>query len=152
MLDKDLALLYNVPTKSLNLAVKRNKNRFPKDFMFRLTKKELNSLRFQNETSKQGGTRYLPYAFTEHGVAMLAGVLKSKKAVEVNIAIVKAFIALRKFALNCKDLAEQIKAIRQTVIGHDEQLKLIYTAIENLLHDKALQQAWKDRERIGFKK
>jgi hypothetical protein len=90
MLDSDLADLYQVPTKSLNLAVRRNADRFPEDYMFQLTKEEVSSLRFQFETSNKGrgGRRYLPYAFTEHGVAMLSSVLNSKRAVQVNILII----------------------------------------------------------------
>ncbi len=98
MMDSELAELYQVPTKSLNLAIKRKTQRFPDDFMFRLTKTEADSLRFQNETSKntgRGGRRYLPYVFTEHGVAMLSSVLNSERAVQVNIAIIRTFIKLR---------------------------------------------------------
>ena len=107
MLDSDLAILYETETKSLNLAVKRNLDRFPEDFMFQLTQDELDHLRFQIETSSAdqpglqrlqagwGGARYLPYAFTEQGVAMLSGVLKSKKAVGMHITIMRAFVAIR---------------------------------------------------------
>jgi hypothetical protein len=91
MLDFDLAELYETETKNLNLAVKRNINRFPEDFMFQLTKEEFGNLRLQNETSSYGGRRYLPYAFTEQGVAMLSSVLNSKIAIEVNIAIMRTF-------------------------------------------------------------
>ena len=152
MLDKDLALLYEVPTKSLNLAVKRNIDRFPVDFMFQLTKEEFDSLRFQNETSKRGGTRYLPYAFTELGVAMLSSVLNSSKAIQMNITIMRAFVTLKQFALNYKDLTEKINELREKIDGHDVQLNQIYDAIEGLLDDKTEQKSWKDRERIGFKK
>jgi hypothetical protein len=152
MLDKDLALLYEVPTKSLNLAVKRNIDRFPVDFMFQLTKEEFDSLRFQNETSKRGGTRYLPYAFTELGVAMLSSVLNSSKAIQMNITIMRAFVTLKQFALNYKDLTEKINELREKIDGHDVQLNQIYDAIEGLLDDKTEQKSWKDREKIGFKK
>lgn len=153
MLDFDLAQLYDVSTKALNQAVKRNLDRFPKEFMFRLTIKDLRGMRSQFVTASQNKrNKYsTPYAFTEHGVAMLASVLKSKKAIRMNIAIVKAFISLRNLATNYKKLAEEISVIRQTVAGHGEQLKHIYHAIENMLNDKAEQQAWKERERIGFK-
>lgn len=151
MLDRDLAALYETETKALNLAVKRNLQRFPPDFMFQLTKEEFDAIRFQietldnkdhplrlqNETSdndpslrlqietsnKRGGTRYLPYAFTEQGIAMLSGVLHSDKAINMNIAI-----------------------------EHDVQLNHIYDAMENLLDEKAAQRKWEDRERIGFKR
>ena len=96
---------------------------------------------------------HLPYAFTEHGVTMLASVLKSDKAIDMNIAIVRAFIALRQFALNYKDLADQVNEIRETVANHDEQLNKIYAAIEALSNEKKLeQQAWEERRRIGFER
>ena len=93
----------------------------------------------------------MPFAFMEQGVAMLASVLNSDKAVEMNISIVRAFIALRQFALNYKDLADQVTEIRRTVQNHDEQLNKIYQAIEYLLVEKETQQTWEDRKRIGFK-
>lgn len=165
MLDKDLADLYETETKSLNLAVKRNIKRFPKDFMFQLTKEEWNDLRFQvetlekqkyplrlqNETSKRGGTRYLPYAFTEQGVAMLSGILNSDRAINMNIAIMRAFVEVRKILLRQADLKEQLNELRDRVGSHDEQLNQIYDAIENLLDEKSEQKKWKERERIGFK-
>jgi hypothetical protein len=167
ILDRDLADFYDVPTKSLNLAVKRNLKRFPKDFMFKLTKDEFDSLRFQietlekerkplrlqNETSKgRGGTRYLPYAFTEQGVAMLSGILNSDKAINMNIAIMRAFVEVRKVLLMQADLKEQLKQIRERLGEHDAQLNQIYDAMENLLDEKAAQRKWDERERIGFKK
>jgi phage regulator Rha-like protein len=113
MLDSDLAKLYQVPTKSLNLAVKRNADRFPEDFMFRLTKEEAD-LRFQIETSKKrGGRRYLPYAFTEQGVAMLSSVLNSTRAVQVNIAIMRTFVRLRQILATHKDVAEKLQAMER---------------------------------------
>jgi len=167
ILDRDLADLYETPTKSLNLAVKRNLKRFPKDFMFQLTKEEFDSLRFQietleksdkslrlqTETSKgRGGTRYLPYAFTEQGVAMLSGILNSDKAISMNIAIMRAFVEIRKVLLMQADLKEQLKQIRDHIGDHDAQLNMIYDAMENLLDEKAAQRKWEDRERIGFRK
>ncbi|HUR64799.1 MAG TPA: ORF6N domain-containing protein [Chitinophagaceae bacterium] len=153
MLDFDLAELYGVQTKHLKEAVKRNKKRFPKDFMFHLNKKEFTLLRSQNATSnKRGGTRYMPFAFTEQGVGMLSGILNSGKAVQMHIAIVRAFVTLKQFALNYKDLTEQIQEIRQTVGSHSLQLKQIYKAIENMLAEKEeLRKSWEERERIGFK-
>ena len=145
-------MLYEIPTKSLNLAVKRNIDRFPADFMFQLTREELDNLRFQNETSSWGGTRYLPYVFTELGVAMLSSVVNSPKAIQMNIFIMRAFVLMRQYALTYKELAEQINEIRQTVTNRGEQLNQIYNAIENLLDDKIQQKTWKDRERIGYKK
>jgi phage regulator Rha-like protein len=97
-------------------------------------------------------SKYNPYAFTEHGVTMLASVLKSDKAVEMNIAIVRAFISLRQFALQYKDLADQIQEIKETVENHNEQLSKIYDAIENLLKEKETEKSWQERPRIGFKR
>ena len=167
MLDRDLAALYQTETKALNLAVKRNIKRFPKDFMFQLTKEEFESLRFQietlekdskplrfqNETSKgRGGTRYLPYAFTEQGVAMLSGILNSDKAIQMNIAIMRAFVEVRRILLRQSDLKEQLKIIKERLGEHDAQLNQIYDAMENLLDEKAAQRKWEERERIGFRK
>ena len=167
MLDRDLAALYEVETKALNLAVKRNIKRFPKDFMFQLTKEEfealrlqfetsnirVNPLRLQNETSKgRGGTRYLPYAFTEQGFAILSGILNSDKAINMNIAIMRAFVEVRKILLKQTDLKEQLKEIKERLGEHDAQLNQIYDAMENLLDEKAAERKWQDRERIGFKK
>ena len=167
MLDKDLAALCETETKALNLAVKRNSKRFPADFMFQLTKDEFESLRFQietsekkakplrlqNETSKgRGGTRYLPYAFTEQGVAMLSGILNSDKAINMNIAIMRAFVEVRRILLQQNDLKEQLKQIKDRIGEHDVQLNQIYDALENLLDDKIAQRKWDERERIGFRK
>ena len=153
MLDKDLADLYEIDNRALNQAVKRNLKRFPQDFMFQLTKEEYESLRFQFETSKpgRGGTRYLPYAFTEQGVAMLSGVVNSDKAIEMNIAIMRAFVAVRHVLLKQNDLKEQLKEIKERLGEHDTQLNHIYDAMENLLDEKAAQRKWDERERIGFK-
>lgn len=149
MLDFDLASLYEVPTKSLNLAVKRNINRFPDDFMFQLTEVEWDLLRFQIETSKgRGGTRYLPYAFTEQGLAMLSGVLKSEKAVNVNIMIMRAFVQLRSFAMTHKDLMEKLNELEVT---YDKQFKDVYEAIHYLLAKDQEDMRHKERKRIGYK-
>jgi hypothetical protein len=154
MLDFDLAELYDVPTGALNQGVKRNVERFPEDFMFQLSREEYHSLRSQFVILEGKGnySKYNPYAFTEHGVTMLASILKSEKAAKMNIAIVRAFISLRQFALNYKELADQIQEIRLTVEDHSEQLTKIYGAIESLMAAKEAQQDWlQTRERIGFK-
>jgi len=154
MLDFDVATLYGTETRILKQAVKRNKERFPKDFMFQLNKKEWQEL-ITNSDNLPDGVKFspaLPYTFTEHGVTMLASVLKSKKAVQMNIAIVRAFIALKQFALNYKELAEQIKELKDTTDNHNVQLNQIYNALENLLDEKVEQKKWEERERIGFKK
>lgn len=155
MFDFDLAHLYRVETKRLKEAVRRNKKKFPADFMFELTKKEWTNLRTQFATSSWGGQRYPPFAFTEHGVTMLASVLNSDRAIKMNIAIVRAFISLKQMALQHKDLAERLEELRKELherIGeHDTQLAAIYDAIENLLDDKAEKKNWAERQRIGFR-
>jgi len=158
MLDYDIAELYEVQTKVLNQAVKRNSTRFPEDFMFRLTAKEWKSMRSQIVTASQNkrNTTVTPFVFTEHGVTMLASVLRSERAVNMNIAIVRAFVALRQMILQHKDIAEQLSQLRNELYGrigeHDTQLNAIYDAIENLLDEKAEKRNWEERERIGFKK
>jgi len=160
MLDFDLAELYEVETKRINEQVKRNKERFPVDFMFKITVKEWNSIQSQIATGSQKHRGSAPYAFTEHGVTMLASVLRSKKAIDMNIAIVRAFIAIKELVNKHKDLHEQIHELRleiQSRIGeHDVQLASIYDALENLLDKKEeeniIKQKWLERERIGFKK
>ena len=166
LLDKDLAALYESETKALNLAVKRNSKRFPKDFMFQLTAEEWEPLRFQfetldtdplrlqSETSKPGRGRhskYLPYAFTEQGVAMLSGILNSDKAINMNIAIMRAFVDVRRIIYQQNDLKVQLQEIKDRLGEHDVQLNSIYDAMENLLDEKAAQRKFEDRERIGFR-
>jgi phage regulator Rha-like protein len=168
MLDRDLAYLYGTETKRLTEAVKRNIKRFPPDFMFQLSKDEFESLRFQIETFEDSKplrpqiatlktgrgqhSKYLPYAFTEQGVAMLSGVLNSDKAISMNIAIMRAFVQIKKALLKQNDIKEQLKEIKDRLGEHDTQLNQIYDAMENLLDEKAAQRKWEDRERIGFKK
>jgi phage regulator Rha-like protein len=152
MLDFDIAELYSVETRVLNQAVKRNKDRFPKDFMFQLNEKEFDNLKSQFVMTSWGGRRTLPYAFTEHGVTMLASILKSKKAIQMNIAIVRAFIELKQFALNYRELASQIKDLKTITGSHTQQLNKIYEALENMLDEKQKEKKWEERERIGFKK
>ncbi len=152
MLDFDLADLYQVETKVFNQAIKRNIDSFPEDFMFRLTDAEFKTLRSQIVTSTiRGGRRYNPYAFTEHGVTMLASVLKSDIARKMNIAIVRAFIAMRKIAVQYNDILEQIAMLKDKSGSHDVQLNQLYDAIESLLDDKAAEKTWGNREKIGFK-
>ena len=197
MLDFDLAFLYEVETKALNQAVKRNIERFPEDFMFRLTPKEWINMRSQFASTsiqnadleystgmrsqivtsssqgvdnKSGETmrsqfvtssqtkrksNLLPYAFTEHGVTMLASVLKSERAIKMSIAVVRAFIELKKVATQYSKISEQLEMLKDRIGEHDVQLNSIYEAIENLLDDKVnkelKEQAWRGRKRIGFK-
>jgi len=151
MLDFDLAEIYGVETRVFNQAVKRNSDRFPDDFMFRLTKAEWESSQNVMSSGKHRGKTYLPFAFTEHGVTMLASVLRSEKAVRVSIAIVRAFIALKRLTVKQAPNA-QLQQIWQRLEEHDVQLNSIYDAMENLLDEKAEQKKWENRERIGFKR
>ena len=151
ILDFDLAQLYGVQTKVLKQAVNRNSERFPEDFVFILSDLEFNNLRSQIVTSSWGGIRRKPSAFTEHGVTMLASVLRSETAVKMNIAIVRAFIAMRKSILDLKDVSTQLEFLRDRITNHDVQLNEIYTAIENLLDYNSSQKSWDDRQRIGYK-
>jgi hypothetical protein len=164
MLDFDLASLYEVETRILNQAVKRNVKRFPEDFMFQLTKYEFEGLRAQIENLNQGMSSQfvmtyptkrpnsaLPYAFTEQGVAMLSGVLKSDKAINMNIAIMRAFVDVRKILLRQSNLNEQLTEIKERIGEHDVQLNELYDAMENLIDEKIAQLKWNDRQRIGFK-
>jgi hypothetical protein len=152
MLDFDLAELYEVNTKVLNQAIKRNRNRFPIDFMFRLSIPEWETMRSQIVTASQTkrNIKATPYAFTEHGVTMLASILRSEIAIQMNIAIVKAFIALRKWSLNYSELTNQLHVLKSRVGEHDTKLVSIYKAIEKLLEEKVKEESWENRKRIGF--
>jgi len=130
ILDSDLATLYEVKTKRLNEQVARNRERFPEDFMFQLTEKEAASLRPHFATSKRGGRRYLPYVFTQEGVAMLSSVLNSERAIMVNIHIMRAFVQLRKLALTNGDLRRKVGILEKK---YDKQFAVIFTAIKALL-------------------
>jgi hypothetical protein len=123
--------------------------RFPPDFMFQLTQKEYDNLKSQSVTSSWGGTRKQPYAFTEHGVTMLAGILKSEKAIQMNITIVRAFIALRQIAVQYKELAEKLSILENT---NNKQFKEIYQALNYLVDKNQKEEDLNSRERIGFKK
>ena len=135
MLDKDMAELYGVETKVLNLAVKRNIARFPSDFMFQLNKEEMETLRFQIETSKagRGGRRYLAFAFTEQGVAMLSGILNSKRAIQVNIQIMRTFAKIKEILLSNQELSKRLAELENKYGDHDEKIKIIFEAIRQLL-------------------
>lgn len=154
MLDADLAILYQVSTKRLNEAVKRNARRFPESFMFRATKEEVEALRSQIATSNdgRGGRRYLPYVFTEHGVVMLSSVLNSDKAVEMSILVVNAFIRMRELIASNKDLAARVEKLEN---GQDRTASVIEILVEDidrigaeLKQMKALPPARK--RKIGF--
>jgi phage regulator Rha-like protein len=153
MLDADLAELYEVATKTLNRAVKRNLTRFPDDFMFQLTRKESQNLRYQIGTSRldHGGRRYAPYAFTEHGVAMLSSVLNSERAVQMNIIIVRAFVKLREVLATNKELALKIERLEKTQKDQAVALSFVVEQIRQL--DKRVMGELKPSRRkpkIGF--
>jgi hypothetical protein len=172
MLDYDITVLYNTETRLLNQAVKRNIYRFPADFMFQLNKSEWVNIQYQSASTsneetltsqivtskkeKRGGTQKPPYAFTEHGVAILASVLKSEQAVKMNIAIISAFIALRKLAIKDHEILNQLMELRYRTGDHDVQLSYIYDALENMLDKNQLaldeKEKWSKTQRIGFKK
>ena len=146
MLDFDLALLYDIDTKVFKQAVRRNMNRFPEDFMFEITASEMNSLRSQIVTLKNGRgqhSKYMPFAFTEQGIAMLSSVLNSEKAIEINISIIRAFVTIRQFSLTYSELKSRIEEI-------ESQFPDIYKAL-NYLVDKDKKTAT-ERNKIGYKK
>jgi len=130
ILDRDIARLYEVETRTLMQAVKRNKERFPKDFMFQLTVKETAILRYQFGTSRWGGSRYRPYAFTEQGVAMLSGVLRSERAVQVNVEIMRTFVRLRRLTASREDLARKVEALEEK---YDDQFRVVFDALRELM-------------------
>jgi hypothetical protein len=148
MIDVDLADLYQVPTKRLNQQVLRNRKRFPEDFMFRLTKTEAESLRSQFATSKtgRGGRRYLPCAFTEQGVAMLSSVLNSERAIEVNIAIMRAFVKLRQMLESNEELNRKFMAVIRKLATHDKYFTVVFDELKKLNEPPI-----PSRKQIGFK-
>ena len=148
MLDSDLAELYGVETKILNQAVKRNSSRFPEDFMFQLNLQEVESLRSQIVTSNvgRGGVRYRPYVFTEQGVAMLSSVLRSERAVQVNIAIMRAFVSLRGLLTQDSDLARRILTLEEK---YDRQFAAVFDAIRQMIEAPAAMEA--PERRMGFR-
>ena len=145
MLDSDLAALYQVSTGNLNLAVRRNATRFPEDFMFQLTNPEFTDLRLQFASSSWGGRRYPPYAFTEHGVAMLSSVLGSERAVQMNILIVRAFLRMRELLANHTELATRVGQLEAGQKRHGSVINLLAVEIERLKTP-----ALPPRRRIGF--
>ena len=147
MLDFDLAKLYHVETSQLNRQVKRNIDRFPGDFMFRLNKEELEILRCQIGISSWGGIRYLPLAFTEQGVAMLSSVLNSPTAINVNIQIIRVFTKMRTLLLTHKDILLQLEKIERKLGSHDQQIAVIFAYLKKLLDPLPL-----PRPRIGFRR
>lgn len=149
LLDSDLAQLYGVTTTRLNEQVKRNLDRFPSDFMFRLTQEEWEALSSQIATSKggRGGRRKLPYAFTEHGAVMAANVLNSPVAVRASIAVVRAFVRLRQMLASHEDLARQLATLEKKFEKHDAQFKVVFDAIRQLMDPPPVK-----RRSIGFRR
>ncbi len=146
MIDRDIAELYGVETRRLKEQVNRNINRFPGHFMFELTTEEYESLRSQNATLKQGAhSKYLPYAFTEHGVLMLSNVLKSGRAIEMSIKIIDVFVKLREMLLTHKDILLKLEQLEKTVTAHDENIELIFSALKELINPPQ-----PPRRKIGF--
>jgi phage regulator Rha-like protein len=147
MLDSDLAELYGVTTKRLNEQVKRNQQRFPADFMFQLTSEETKNLRSQIATSNRGGggRRYRPYAFTEHGAIMAASVLNSRRAIEVSVYVVRAFVKLREMLRTHKELAGKLAELEKRIEGHDDEITTLFEAIRQLMEPPE-----EPSKRIGF--
>lgn len=149
MLDMDLAKIYEVETKRLKESVRRNIHRFPEDFMFELTEEEWFNLRSQFASSSWGGSRYLPFAFTEQGVAMLSSVLNSEKAIQMNISIMRAFVMIRQWALTYQELSDKLSDLEKL---HNQKFNDIDQVLNYLIQkdQKSIQQA--NRKEIGFKK
>ena len=149
MLDRDLAILYGIETKVLNQAVKRNMSRFPEDFMFQLTEIEFQNLKSQIVTSSWGGSRKLPSAFSEHGVLMLSSVLKSDKAIQVNIQIMRIFTKVRQMLLDTTELKIDILQIKKKLENHDKNIELVFSYLDELTEKKENEPK---RTTIGYKK
>jgi phage regulator Rha-like protein len=148
MIDRDLAELYEVETKRLKEAVRRNASRFPKDFMFEMNKKEFEIWRTQNATSKEDkqGLRYAPFCFSEQGVTMLSCVLNSDRSIEVNIQIIRIFTKMKEMLLTHKDILLQLQKIENKLIAHDADIRLIFGYLKKLVNPPQ-----EPRQRIGFK-
>ena len=150
MFDRDLAEMYGVETKVFNQSVKRNIERFPKDFMFSLSEKEWSNLRSQIVTSSWGGARYRPFVFTEQGVAMLSSILNSKIAIEVNIRIIRVFTRIREYALTHKEILLQMAKLEKEVKGNSKDIENIFMVLKELIEKQ--QKPIAPRNRIGFKR
>lgn len=146
MLDKDLAELYGVETRVLTQAVRRNIDRFPDDFMFQLEKEEFDNLISQTVTSSWGGTRKMPYAFTEQGVAMLSSVLRSKRAIQINIHIMRVYTKLREMLLTHNDLLIKMNELESKVTNHDKSIKQVFAYLKEFVKEKK-----EPKKEIGFK-
>ncbi|WP_378187399.1 ORF6N domain-containing protein [Aquimarina sp. W85] len=149
MLDQDLAELYSVETKQLKRQVRRNIERFPEDFMFELTKEEFDVLRSQFGTSNRGGTRYMPMAFTEQGVAMLSSVLNSPTAIKVNIQVIRVFTKIRQMLTDNLSVKLEIEEIKKKLLNHSKNIELVFDYLDELQEKKENPD---DRKKIGYKK
>lgn len=152
MLDKDLAELYGVETRRLNEQVRRNITRFPSDFMFQLSYDEYQNLKSQFATSSWGGSRKLPYAFTEHGVLMLSSVLNSERAIKVNIQVMRVYVRIREMIMLNKDILLRLEGIERKLTDNDNQIMLIFEYLKQFEEAKQQQVLQENRKRIGFKK
>lgn len=151
MLDSDLAVLYGVETKRLNEQLKRNRDRFPDDFAFQLTQTEFKNLKSQFATSSWGGNRKLPFAFTELGIAMLSSVLNSKKAIQVNIAIMRIFVSIRQTNEEIRDLKSLLITIDQKVNGNSKSIELLFEYMDEVMQANDVAFSNSKRKPIGFK-
>ncbi len=149
MLDRDLAILYEVETKRINEQIKRNSARFPENFMFQLNEVEYENLKSQNATSSWGGSRKLPFAFTEHGVLQLANVLKSERATQVSIKIIEVFVSLRDYLLTNLNLKLEVEAIKKKLVNHDKNIELVFSYLDELIEKREHKT---ERTKIGYKK
>ncbi|KQO34160.1 DNA-binding protein [Flavobacterium sp. Leaf82] len=149
MLDRDLALLYGIETKVLKQSVKRNISRFPEDFMFELSQTEFNNLRSQIVTSSWGGTRISPFAFTEHGILMLSSILKSDKAIQTNIQIMRIFAKVRQMLLDTTEIKVDILQIQKKLENYDKNIELVFSYLDELTEKKEDEN---ERVKIGYKK
>jgi hypothetical protein len=148
MLDADLAKLSGVETKALNKAVKRNLERFPPDFMFQLSQKEIANMRFQSGTASKRNLRFLPYAFTQEGIAMLSGVLRSQRAVMVNLEIMRDFVRLRSYLASQDEMARKLSVLEKKFASHDKSIQKIFLAIKKLMLPPDLSD--RPKREIGF--
>ena len=148
MLDQDLAEMFGVETRRLNEQVKRNIDRFPEDFMFQLTESEYKNLMSQNATSSWGGTRKLPFAFTEHGVLQLSNVLKSERAILMSIKIIEVFVSLRNYLTENLNLKLEVETIKKKLINQDKNIELVFSYLDELI-DKQGNKV--ERKKIGYK-
>jgi hypothetical protein len=148
MLDRDLAPLYEVETKRINEQIKRNSARFPENFMFQLNEVEYENLKSQNATSSWGGSRKLPFAFTEHGVLQLANVLKSERATQMSIKIIEVFVSLRDYLLTNLNLKLEVEQIKKKLVNHDKNIELVFSYLDELIEKR---EDNTERIKIGYK-